>query len=113
MLKIINTIIKIDIKFYITTTGKKPFIVWLESLTNVVNYRVREKLDRIALGNFGDHKYISDGVNEFRLNFGSGYRIYFGFASKESIVLLNGGDKSKQKIDIIKALNYWQDYLKR
>lgn len=100
-----------NIEVYITNNGKKPFIEWLESLDKSVRYRVKERLDRIALGNLGDWKSIGEGISELRLNFGSGYRIYFGQEGDKLILLLCGGDKTSQKKDIKKAQQYWNNYL--
>ena len=76
-------------------------------------HRVQERLDRVALGNLGDHKVVGDGVSELRLQFGAGYRIYYGEDGDKVIFLLCGGDKSSQKKDIKQAIGYWQDYLAR
>ena len=92
--------------------GKAPFVSWLESLKDkTVKYRIKERLDRITLGNLGDYKLIAQGVAELRFNFGSGYRIYFGRRDEEIVLLLCGGDKSMQEQDIKKAKEYWKDYL--
>ena len=107
-----NYILKKQLKIYVTEDGRKPFIEWLESLEDkTIRYRIKERLDRVALGNLGDHKFISDGVYELRLVFGSGYRIYYGNEGKEIILLLCGGDKSSQKKDIKKAVTYLENYL--
>jgi putative addiction module killer protein len=103
-----------QIEIYRTKDGVKPFQEWLESLRdNAGRYRIKERLDRVALGNLGDHKFIDGGVLELRLDFGPGYRIYFGEIGKKIILLLSGGDKSTQKKDIKKAIGYWHDYLAR
>lgn len=102
-----------QINIYVTRDGKKPFIKWLESLDNTVRYRIKERLDRVALGNMGDHKSVGKEVFELRINFGAGYRIYYGTENDEIVLLLSGGDKSTQKKDIKKAISYWQDYLTR
>jgi len=103
-----------QLEIYQTLDGQTPFIDWLESLKDKTGrYRIKERLDRVALGNMGDHKYIGDGVSEFRLDFGPGYRIYFAEEAKKIILLLCGGNKSTQKKDIKKAINYWKDYLSR
>jgi len=102
-----------QIEVYVTKNGKKPFIIWLESFKDeIVRFRIKERLDHIAFGNMGDYKFIDKGVSEFRLSFGSGYRIYFA-EEGNVILLLCGGDKSTQKRDIKKALNYWKDYQSR
>lgn len=54
-----------------------------------------------------DYKFIQDGVYELRFFFGYGYRVYFGIKEETIVILLNGGDKSSQKQDIKKAINYW------
>jgi putative addiction module killer protein len=103
-----------QIEIYSTLQGEKPFISWLESLKNKqIKYRIRERLDRIALGNMGDYKSLQQGVCEFRYSFGSGYRIYFGEMDRKIIILLCGGDKSTQEKDIKKAIQYWKEYLSR
>ena len=103
-----------QIEIYTSANGKKPFITWLESLKDKkIRYRIKERLDRITLGNMGDFKPIKHGVSELRLDFGSGYRVYFGEEKQKVIILLCGGDKSTQEKDIKKAIKYWEDYLSR
>lgn len=108
-----NIEIKKQLEIYITANGKKPFIEWLEALDAKIRYRIKEKLDRLSLGNFGDHKYICDGIYELRLDFGAGYRIYYGLENDKVILLLSGGNKATQKKDIQKAIKYFRDYLSR
>jgi putative addiction module killer protein len=67
---------------------------------------------RFEAGNLGDHKSVGDGVWEARLDFGPGYRLYFGKDGSAMILLLNGGDKASQFRDIRTARNYWADYRK-
>ena len=102
------------LEIYIAADGKQPFVDWLESLKDSRDrYRIKERLDRVALGNLGDHKHISDGVYELRAVFGSGYRIYYGNENDKVILLLCGGNKSTQKKDVKMAVGYWKDYLLR
>jgi putative addiction module killer protein len=102
-----------QLDIYVTQEGKKPFIDWLDSLDKIIRYRIKERLDRVSLGNLGDYKFIQDGIFELRVNCGAGYRIYYGNDGDKIVLLLCGGDKSTQKKDIKKALMYWQDYLSR
>ena len=107
-------ILKNKLEIYVTPDGKQPFVEWLEELKDKkTRYRIKERLDRIALGNFGDHKLITNGVYELRLTFGSGYRIYYGIENENIIILLCGGDKATQKKDIKRATEYLKDYLSR
>ncbi|MEB3179318.1 MAG: type II toxin-antitoxin system RelE/ParE family toxin [Nostocaceae cyanobacterium] len=65
---------------------------------------------RLQLGNFGDYRFVGEGVYELRIDYGPGYRVYFGQVGNTIILLLCGGDKSTQNRDLLKAIEYWQDY---
>lgn len=103
--------LKKQIEVYIESNGQSPFINWLEALDPPVRFRVKERLDRVALGNLGDYKQINKDIFELRLTFGAGYRIYFYKEDNKIILLLSGGNKSTQKKDIKKAMSYLNDYL--
>ncbi|MBJ7309767.1 type II toxin-antitoxin system RelE/ParE family toxin [Rugamonas sp. CCM 8940] len=68
---------------------------------------------RIEHGNFGDHKFCRDGVWELRVNLGPGYRVYYGLAGRCVVLLLCGGDKRRQDVDVNRAVEYWQDWHRR
>jgi putative addiction module killer protein len=68
------------------------------------------RISRAEDGNFGDHKSIGQGLFEFRIQFGPGYRIYYGIEDEKIILLLIGGDKSTQAKDISKAKSFWTSY---
>ncbi len=107
-------IIPKEIREYLTVTGRSPFSEWLNSLRDVSGRaKVRIRLDRLRLGNMGDCKSVGEGVQELRIAFGPGYRVYLGQESDSLILLLCGGDKSTQSKDIQTAKNYWQDYKNR
>ena len=59
------------------------------------------------------NKYLSDGVYELRFMFGKGYRVYYGLDGDTVVLLLSEGDKSSQKKDIAKAIQYWKEYQSR
>jgi len=100
-----------NIKIYQDRNGKEPFTDWLESVkSTTVRLRIRKRLRRIELGNFGDFRLVADGIFELRLHFGPGYRVYYGKIGNEIILLLAGGDKSTQQRDIKKVKQYWYDY---
>lgn len=98
-----------EIEIYETSNGKMPYMEWENSLNTRERAIITERLARICQGNFGDCKSITNGLREIRVNFGPGYRIYYGVIGKQIILLLCGGDKSSQKKDIEKAKNYWND----
>ncbi len=75
--------------------------------------RINRRLERLAAGNYGDCKPIGEGVFEMRLQFGAGYRVYFGEINNHIVLLLCGGDKSSQAKDIKLAQQYWQEFKER
>ncbi|MCU7243386.1 MAG: type II toxin-antitoxin system RelE/ParE family toxin [Microcystis sp.] len=103
-----------EIRRYVTNEGKVPFAQWLDSLRDAkTKTKIAQRLDRVNLGNLGDHKSVGEGVYELRIDYGSGYRIYFGQIGTTIILLLCGGDKKTQAKDIEIAQKYWQDYRRR
>jgi putative addiction module killer protein len=87
--------------------GREPFSEWLAGLDVPARARVRIRIDRIEDGNFGDAEPVGEGVSELRLDFGPGYRVYFGQKGNE-VHLILGGAKQTQARDIISALRFWR-----
>jgi len=83
----------------------ETYLAWYETLRDVnVIARIGVRLKRIQMGNLGDVKAVGSGVSEIRIDYGSGYRIYYTMRKREIIVLLVGGDKRTQQGDIRKAI---------
>ena len=88
--------------FYISRT--EVFSEWFISLKDkIVKEKVRTCITKLQIGNFGGCQSIGDGVSEVKIQYGSGYRLYYTIRNREIIILLCGGDKSSQKRDILKA----------
>jgi putative addiction module killer protein len=103
-----------EVRTYEAIDGKVPFNEWLKSLGDRKGRAViRTRISRLQLGLFGDAKSVGEGVNELRISFGPGYRIYYALEGKSVILLLCGGDKSTQDKDIKLAKGYWDDYRRR
>ena len=99
------------LEIYQDRNGSEPFTAWLESLKDQrTRYRVVTRLDRVELGNLGDHKMLGAGMFELRMHFGPGYRVYCGEVDDRIVLLLAGGDKRSQSRDITKARRFWDDY---
>jgi putative addiction module killer protein len=100
--------------FYTEEDETCPFEAWLDSLRDRrARARIKQRLDRIELGNLGDFKPVGIGVMELKIDYGPGYRLYFAQIGVTIIILLFGGDKSTQNQDILKAQQYWIDFQKR
>jgi putative addiction module killer protein len=99
----------IKIIIYATPTGREPFSDWEDGLDKKMRAIVKNRLDRVTLGNFGDAKMIKGGggIWELVIDHGPGYRIYFGKQGSAVVLLLTGGEKKSQDRDIIKAKQYW------
>jgi putative addiction module killer protein len=100
-----------DIQRYITADGKIPFDCWFDALRDEKTKTIiNKRLNRVRLGNLGDYRSVGEGVCELKINYGPGYRVYFGQIGTTIILLLCGGDKSSQDKDISQAISYWTDY---
>lgn len=98
---------KIDV--YETDKGKLPYIKWESNLSAKDRAIVTTRLVRVGRGNLGDCKAIKggNGIYEIHIDFGPGYRIYYGVKAKKILLLLCGGDKGTQIKDIEKAKTFW------
>jgi putative addiction module killer protein len=100
-----------QIKLLTTADGATPFEEWYRAIRDkTTRVRIRARLDRLVLGNFGDVRPVGSGISELRLQFGPGYRIYFAQADSQLVVLLAAGDKSSQQRDILLAISLWKAY---
>lgn len=104
--------IRYELKTLVLDTGECPFENWMmELMDQKAKGIVRTRIDRVALGLFGDCRDLKGNLWELKIDFGPGYRIYFGRHSNRVILLVTGGDKSSQKRDIHVARNYWDSFL--
>jgi len=103
----------VEVIQYETTKGTCPFADWFADLDARAAAKVRTAIARIETGNVGDVKPVGEGVSEQRIDFGPGYRVYFGQEGQLLMILLVGGTKKRQQRDIDRAKTYWQDYKQR
>ena len=89
---------------------RSPFAEWFDELNPVTAARGDRYIRRLESGNFGAAKMLRDGVFELRLDFGPGYRVYFGRYGRIVVILLGGGSKRRQDADIAAAGARWQRY---
>ncbi|MBN5012475.1 type II toxin-antitoxin system RelE/ParE family toxin [Stenotrophomonas maltophilia] len=86
-------------------TKRTPqFTAWIDGLKDITGRaRILARIRRLADGNPGDHRNLTGGVSELRVDAGPGYRVYYTQRGNELVILLVGGDKSSQQRDIEKA----------
>ncbi len=78
---------------------------WINSLKDRAGRaRIQVRVDRLVHGNPGRHRKLTAGINELKIDFGPGYRVYYTERDGELIILLAGGDKSSQQQDIMTAI---------
>jgi putative addiction module killer protein len=100
----------LDVREYIDGTGRSPFGKWLRVLNPQAAAKVVAALERMADGNLSNVKTVGGGVLECKIDFGPGYRVYFGRQGTRLVILLAGGTKQRQQEDIAQAKRLWQDY---
>ena len=103
----------IDVREYIDASDHSPFANWFAGLTASAAAKVTTALTRIELCNLSNVKPVGAGVLEYRIDFGPGYRVYFGKDGDRLVILLGGGTKKRQQKDIMAAHLHWQDYKRR
>ena len=105
---------EVIVRRYRTAAGAEPVTEWLAQLEDrKAGARILVRIERMALGNFGDAKALRAGVWELRVDYGPGYRVYFAREGKVAVILLCAGDKRSQDKDIGRAIELWQEYKSR
>ena len=102
-----------QIRYYLTKDGRSPFQEWFESIDSAARAKVTTAITRLQQGNTSNVEPVGKGVLEYRINFGPGYRVYFGRDGATLVILLTGGTKHRQQRDIETATALWTDYKRR
>jgi putative addiction module killer protein len=103
----------IDVREYLDREGRSPYARWFDHLHAPAAAKVAAAMTRIAQGNLSNVKGVGGGVFEYKIDFGPGWRIYFGKDGDRLVILLGGGTKKRQENDINRAIARWQDYRQR
>ena len=103
-----------EVHHYLRSDNKDIYLDWSCKLPDMkARIAIDRRVNRMGLGNFGDHKFCRDGVWEMRIDVGAGYRVYYAIVGKKVVLLLCGGAKRTQGADIEQACKYWQDWQRR
>ena len=103
----------ISISEYVDRAGRSAYADWFTDLDAHAAVKVTIAITRMSQGNFSNVKGVGSGVFENRINFGPGYRVYFGKDGDQIIILLAGGTKKRQQHDITQAIALWEEYKRR
>jgi putative addiction module killer protein len=103
----------LEIRYYLYPNGQSPFAKWFAGLEATARAKVAVAIARLEKGNLSNVKPVGEGVLEYRINFGPGYRVYFGRDGEVLVILLTGGTKKRQQRDITAAIELWTDYRHR
>lgn len=103
----------IELRQYQTADDHSPYATWFAGLDAVAAAKIVTALTRLEAGNTSNVKAVGEGVSELKIDFGPGYRVYFGWDGLELVILLGGGTKKRQNADIKKGQMYWTDYKTR
>jgi putative addiction module killer protein len=100
----------VEIRYYVASGETAPFADWFAGLDPIASAKITRAIARMEQGNFSNVKSVGQGVLEYRIDFGPGYRIYFGRDGNTIVILLTGGTKKQQQRDIEAAHDYWRAY---
>jgi putative addiction module killer protein len=103
----------VDVREYLDRQGRSPYKLWFDRLNAPAAAKVATVVTRLSLGNMSNVKGVGSRVFELRIDFGPGYRVYFGKDGEHLIILLGGGTKQRQQRDINAATANWEDYKRR
>jgi putative addiction module killer protein len=103
----------LETRYYLSPDGRSPFEEWFAGLDPAARAKVATAIIRLEHGNLSNVRGVGEGVLEYRINFGPGYRVYFGRDGEVLVILLTGGTKSRQQRDIDRAIDMWADYQRR
>ena len=103
----------IEVVEYLDGSGESPFARWFLELDTHASAKVATALYRMAQSNFSNVKGVGSGVFEYKIDFGPGYRIYFGKDGDTVVILLGGSSKQRQQEAIEAAKERWADYRSR
>ncbi|MGH8480434.1 MAG: type II toxin-antitoxin system RelE/ParE family toxin [Gammaproteobacteria bacterium] len=99
---------------YLTVDDRDLYQDWVDGVRDIrARVAIQRRVDRLAGGSFGDHRFCREGAWELRIDVGAGYRVYYAQAGEALVLLLCGGDKRSQAADIDRAVECWRDYQRR
>src|ERR1700709_162498 len=103
----------IEVRYYLDRYSKCPYRQWRNGLDVAALGPIERSIGRLAAGNKSNVKSVGEGVHELKIDFGPGYRIYFGWQGSALVIFLGGGTKKRQDKDSAEAKEFWWDFKDR
>ena len=88
------------VREYLAVNGRSPYAAWFDRLNASAAAKATIAVTRIGQGNFSNVTPVGGGVSEYRIDFGPGYRIYFGKDGPRTVILLGGGSKKGSRMTL-------------
>src|ERR1700753_3142557 len=103
----------LELCYFLAEDESSPFEEWFSGLDAQAAAKVTVALARLEQANLSNAKSVGEGVLEYRIDWGPGYRVYFGRDGDRFVILLTGGTKKRQQRDIETAKRFWAIYKRR
>jgi len=97
---------------YIQEDGRNPYKEWFDRLDAQAAAKISVAKARLELGNTSNIKWF-EGIGEYKINWGPGYRIYLAQDGKNLMILFGGGTKKRQQVDIEQVKKLFKEYKKQ
>lgn len=102
-----------EIREYVYEDGRSPFAIWFDSLESRAAAKVSTAKTKVANGQTGNLEPVGEGVFEYKIDYGPGYRVYLAYDGSKLIILFGGGSKATQSRDIASAKALLKEYKRR
>jgi len=102
-----------EVREYLFEDGRSPFAIWFDSLEPRAAAKVAVAKTKVANGQTGNLEPVGEGVFEYKIDYGPGYRVYMAYDGPRLVILFGGGDKATQGTDIRTAKELWKEYRRR
>ncbi|MCM2373412.1 type II toxin-antitoxin system RelE/ParE family toxin [Aporhodopirellula aestuarii] len=102
-----------EVREYIDQNDRSHFREWFDNADATVAAKITKAVQKLSAGHVGNTKSVGEGVSEYKIDYGPGYRVYYGKDGDSLVLLLTGGNKKSQRNDIAEAKRLWKEYKRR
>ncbi len=96
---------------FVRVDKTEEYAQWIDALKDAAGRaRILVRVERLIAGNPGQHRNLTGGVSELKIDVGPGYRVYYSQRGSRLLLILAGGDKSSQSKDVELAIKLAQNF---